>query len=126
MQHRHDDEARAIALDACLDRMVSGDDWQEVLPSDGEEQREALSLVAVARRLVETASLAQSPGAELKQRVWQRVSASPEFATNGFFRRLGGLRVLYTPPARPGVVQKVLFYRMPALPPIFVRFAEAG
>ena len=128
MQHRHNDtEAREIALDACIDRLVSGGNWQSALPSDGDARREVLDLLAVANRLVEVADRAPAPAVEMKQRVWQRVNTSPELTSNhGFFRRLSGLRVLYFPPARPTAMQKVLWYRLPALPPLVVRFAEAS
>jgi hypothetical protein len=124
--NRHELEARELALDACIDRLVSGDDWQAVLPSDIEARREILGLVAVANRIVEIAALQAAPAVEMKQRVWRRVTTSPELATNtGFFRRLTAFKVLYSPPARPGVVERVLFARVPGVPPLFVRFAEA-
>ena len=126
--HKHIDiDARARALDACIDRLVSGGDWQAELPSDTEARREVLGLLAVAGRLVEIAGLQVTAAAEMKQRVWRRMSASPDLATNrGMLQRLAAFKLLYTPPARPSMVERVLFARVPGVPPLFVRFAEAS
>ena len=51
MQNQLELEARELALDACIDRLVSGDDWQALLPSDSEARQEVLGLVAVANRI---------------------------------------------------------------------------
>jgi hypothetical protein len=125
--NRHDTEASELALDACIDRLVSGGDWQSALPADREARDELLGLLAVARKLAHVASLQRRPAPEVKRRVWRRISASPDFAPNpGFFRRLSAFRVLYSPPARPNVMERVLLARVPALPPLVVRFAEAS
>ena len=129
MLNRHELEDRALALDACIDRLVSGDDWQAALPSDEEARRDMIGLVAVARRLVEVASLVPSPtAAEMRQRVWRRVSAAaPELRQHrNLFRRLSPLKVLYTPPPNPGLLHRVLFARVPGVPPLIVRYAEAS
>ncbi|MEX0781871.1 MAG: hypothetical protein WD557_04415 [Dehalococcoidia bacterium] len=127
MQNQLELEARELALDACIDRLVSGGDWQATLPSDHEARRDVLGLLAVAGKLVEVASLHVTPAVEMKQRVWRRVTTSSDLATNhGFFRRLTAFKVLYSPPSRPGALERVLFARVPGVPPLFVRFAEAS
>ncbi len=122
-----DIDARAKALDACIDRLVSGDDWQAELPSDSEARREILGLVAVAGWLAEIAGLQVTAAAEIRERVWRHVSASPRLSPQrGLLTRLTGISVPYRRPAQPSLMHRMLFARIPHLPPLVLDYREAS
>lgn len=62
-----------VALDACIDRIVDGEPWTEVLPAGDAERREVTSLVAVACRLLEASEKLPRLQDRRKHRVWSRV-----------------------------------------------------
>jgi hypothetical protein len=120
-------ETKERALDACIDRLVSGHDWHAELPSDSEARREILGLVAVASRIVEIAALQAAPAVEMKQRVWTRVTASSDLvARPGLLTRLTGFSVTYRRPENPSLVHRMLFARIPHLPPLVLDYREAS
>jgi hypothetical protein len=89
--------AQHQALDACIDRLLAGKTWADVLPADDNDRTEITGLMAVARRLFDFGHQLPEPEREKRRQVWNRVNRGR------------------------GIVRRVAFYRFPYLPPLWIR-----
>lgn len=89
---------RQIALDQCIDRLLAGEAWERALPSDPTVREEVASLMNVAEDLHDLARRTTHLRTAGKERIWRRVSSS-----------------------RRGVIRRIAFYRLPYLPPLWIR-----
>ena len=97
MNAARDLEQREAVLDACIDRLITGRDWQMALPPAAGEQGEVPALMQVAERLLALA----------------RVTAGPEMTRRERIRkRLQGPR---------NIILQLAFYRLPYLPPLWIK-----
>jgi hypothetical protein len=89
---------REIVLDRCIDRLLAGEAWEPTLPADPVVREEVASLMEVAEDLQVLAGRATHLRPARKERIWHRVSSS-----------------------RRGVIRRIAFYRLPYLPPLWIR-----
>ncbi len=89
---------KEIALDRCVDRLLAGEAWERVLPADPVVREEMASLMDVAEDLRVLAGHTTHLKTARKERIWRRVSIS-----------------------RRGVIRRIAFYRLPYLPPLWIR-----
>jgi hypothetical protein len=85
------------ALDACIDALLAGADWHPYLPAGDADRAEVLRLVAVAERLVATASLLPCADASWKQATWRKLTS------------------------KFSIIRTIAFYRLPYLPPLWIK-----
>jgi hypothetical protein len=86
------------ALDRCIDRLMAGEAWEHALPGDLVARGEVASLMEVAVDLHDLAGRTSHLHTERKERIWRRVSGS-----------------------RRGLIRRIAFYRLPYLPPLWIR-----
>lgn len=89
---------REIALDRCIDRLLAGEPWDRALPPDPILRGEVASLMEVAEDLHDLAGRTVHLRTARKERIWRRVSGS-----------------------RQGLIRRIAFYRLPYLPPLWIR-----
>ena len=90
--------ATEAALDRCIDELLAGADWEAVLPAEPTIRQEVTTLVPVARALLALAGRSGNLTRARKERIWERVSQS-----------------------RIGLIRRIAFYRLPYLPPLWIR-----
>lgn len=86
------------ALDACIDELLQDGDWEAALPEEPAVRSEVLSLMPVARALSALAGKGGQLTRARKERIWEKVSYS-----------------------RRGLIRRIAFYRLPYLPPLWIR-----
>ena len=84
-------------LDACIDALIAGQPWETLLPADDAKRGEVLEVMAVAQRLLSLAKATPSPEPASKRRIWRHASA------------------------RFSVLKAIALYRLPFLPPLWIR-----
>lgn len=92
------DPLTEIALDRCIDRLLAGESWERALPPDPVVRGEVASLMEVAEDLHDLAGHTSHLRPERRERLWRRVSGS-----------------------RRGLIRRIAFYRLPYLPPLWIR-----
>lgn len=90
--------ATEAALDRCIDELLAGADWEAVLPKEPAIRQEVASLVPIARALVALAGRSGQLTRARKERIWERVSH-----------------------VRTGLIRRIVFYRLPYLPPLWIK-----
>lgn len=85
-------------LDACIDELLRDGDWEAALPDELDVRGEVLSLMPVARALSALAGRGGQLTRARKERIWEKVSYS-----------------------RRGLIRRIAFYRLPYLPPLWIR-----
>ena len=91
------DHTAEIALDLCIDALMAGDSWTELVPNDEPAHSDVSSRVAVAERLFAAAKVMPAPRQTWKQATWQRLNSLL------------------------AVIRAIAFYRLPYLPPLWIR-----
>lgn len=89
MTENHD--SAVVALDRCIDELLSGCEWHDALA--GDTPAGVAPLVEVAERILRAARQTGGPQPGHRTRVWARVRRSVE-APRPVLRRLGALLVL--------------------------------
>jgi hypothetical protein len=95
------DHSSEVALDLCIDALRAGDDWAPLLPGDEPGRSDVAGLVGVAEKLFAAAKVMPVARPSWKQATWQRL--------NSVF----------------SVIRAIALYRLPYLPPLWIRPAEA-
>ena len=90
--------ATEAALDICIDELLAGADWEAALPTEPAVRQEVLHLLPVARALLALAGRSGQLTRARKERIWERVSQS-----------------------RTGLLRRIAFYRLPYLPPLWIK-----
>lgn len=86
-----------VQLDACIDALIAGQPWETLLPADDAQRGEILDVMAVAQRLLSLSKETPRPEPARKLRMWRHASA------------------------RFSVLRAIAFYRLPFLPPLWIR-----
>lgn len=89
------------ALDQCIDELLAGRDWQSRLPDEPNQRREIVALMDVARHVLHLAALTTRIQPAQSARIWRAVK--PGSGT------------------RRGRMRAIAFYRLPYLPPLWIR-----
>lgn len=86
---------KEAALDQCIERMLAGEPWQANVPEGADD--EVFQLMAVAERIYAVAGVTAAPEASRRLRIRKRLDAPRS------------------------LLRQIAFYRLPYLPPLWIR-----
>ena len=84
-------------LDDCIDRLVDGRPWDDLLTGDNRQRAEVNGLMNVATLVLAFARGVSGPPARARKAVWERVKN------------------------RRSLLRTIAFYRLPYLPPLWLK-----
>ena len=84
-------------LDDCLDLMMQGRAWEEIVQGDDPTHDEIRRLMGVALGILHLARATPGADVECRRRIWNRANSVR------------------------GVIRRIAFYRLPYLPPLWIR-----
>lgn len=95
---RRHEPNREVSLDRCIDRLLAGTPWDGDLPSEPHVRAEVAALMDIAQKVHDLAGRTSQLRYERKEHLWRRISAG-----------------------RRGLVRRIALYRIPYLPPLWIR-----
>ena len=90
--------SREVLLDRCIDALLAGAAWESALPAEARARKDLTALMEVAERLHELAGHTAGLERPRKEHLWRRIAM-----------------------ARRGLGRRIALYRLPYLPPLWIR-----